>query len=161
ALIDRRGGALVATRTALHLPTITRDSARSIVGMVPVIAINADTSRRWSQFSERQIRGKSSVAEIGDGLAAIVEQFAMHGDDFVLAAGVMLGRAPLRAATAGALADAYIELATTESFALRRCRANDLASCLDALGVDSMPGTRLARWYTPDEYRSVMRVVRP
>ena len=85
----------------------------------------------------------------------------MQGVDSALAAWVMLGRAPLRPATAAENSDAYIELATTESIALRRCRARDVSACLDALGIDSMPGTRLSRWYAPEDYRSIARVAAP
>ena len=160
-LIDRRGGTTVTTRASGYVPTITRDSAWSMFGAVPVIAINADTTRRWSMIGQRHVPSRASASELADGLAAVVEQFAMQGVDSALAAWVMLGRAPLRPATAAENADAYLELATTESIALRRCRARDVSACLDALGIDSMPGTRLERWYAPDDYRSVARVAAP
>jgi len=160
-LIDQRGGTTVAKRASAYVPTITRDSAWSMFGTVPVIAINADTARRWSMIGQRHVPSRASAAELADGLAAIVEQFAMQGVDSALAAWVMLGRAPLRPATTAENSDAYIELATTGSIALRRCRARDVSACLDALGVDSMPGTRLARWYSTEDYRSVARVAAP
>ena len=159
--IDARGGTTFSSRAAAHVPTVTGDSVRSLLGMLPAIAINADTGRGWSMIGQRTLRSKSSVSEIADGLAAIVEQFAMVGADSALTAWVMLGRAPLRPLTDEQGADAYIELATTESIALRRCRARDVSACLDALGVDSMPGSRLTRWYAPDDYRAMVRVAAP
>lgn len=160
-LIDGRGGTIFAKRASAHVPTITRDSAASMFGTVPVIAINADTSRRWSMIGQRHVPSRASAAELADGLAVIVEQFAMQGVDSAFAAWVMLGRAPLRPATAAENADAYLELATTQSIALRRCRARDLSACLDALGIDSMPGSRLARWYAPEDYWSIARMTAP
>jgi hypothetical protein len=159
-LIARRGGTAIASRVATYVPTITRDSTRSVLGMLPVVAIRADTARRWSMIAQRHVRG-STVGDLADGLAALVEQLAIQGVDSALAAWVMLGRAPLRRASTTETADSYIELATTESAALRRCRARDVDSCLDALGIDSMPGSRLARWYAPEDYRSVIRGIAP
>jgi hypothetical protein len=160
-LIERRGGSAFAARASTYVPTVTPDSTRSILGMLPVIAIEADTARRWSTIGERRVHAPASVDELADGLASLVEEFAMRGSDSTLSAWVMVGRVPLLPASRSELADAYIELATTESLVLRRCRAHDASACLDALGVDSMPGTRLTRWYTPDDYRSMVRVTAP
>ena len=161
ALIERRGGTWVAARTSARVPTITRDSTRSIIGMLPTIAINADTTSRWSAIGQRSVRARSSVAELANSLAGIVEQLAMQGVDSTLTAWVMVGRAPLRPASETEAVDAYIEIATTESIVLRRCRARDVSACLDALGIDSMPGSRLDRWYAPEDFRSLLRVAAP
>ena len=160
-MIERRGGMLFAARASAHVATITRDSTRSIVGMLPVIAINADTTSRWSMIGRRQVRAPASAAAIANGLAVIVEQRAMQGVDSALTAWIMVGRAPLRPATAAEVADAYVEYATTESAILRRCRARDAFACLDALGVDSMAGSRLDRWYAVEDYRALVRVAAP
>jgi hypothetical protein len=160
-LIERRGGAFVAARASAHVATIRRDSTRSIVGTLPVIAIDADTATRWSLIGQRQVRAPASAAAIANGLASIVEQRAMQGVDSALAAWVMVGRAPLRLASAAEAADAYVEYATTESAVLRRCRERDAFACLDALGVDSMSGSRLDRWYAAEDYRALLRVVAP
>jgi len=160
-LIDQRGGTVIATRASAFVPTITRDSTRSIVGMLPTVSITADTARRSSTFGQRSVRASASGAEFADALAAIVEQFAMQGVDSALAAWVMLGRAPLRAMTEAEAADAYIELATTESIVLKRCRARDVTACLDALGIDSTTGSRLDRWYGHEDYRSLLRAAVP
>jgi hypothetical protein len=37
----------------------------------------------------------------------------------------------------------------------------DTDACLDALGVDSMPGSRLDRWYAVQDYRALVRVAAP
>jgi hypothetical protein len=37
----------------------------------------------------------------------------------------------------------------------------DVASCLDVLGIDSLPGRRLERWYAPQDYRALLRIVAP
>jgi hypothetical protein len=160
-LIERRGGTILPTHIATHVPAITRDSTRSMFGMIPVIAIDADTASRWSMLGQRHVRAPASVRDLGDGLAATVEQIAMQGVDSSLAAWVMLGRVPIRTATEAEGADTYTELVTTESIALRRCRARDLSACLDALGVDSTQGSRLERWYAPEDYRSAVRTVAP
>jgi len=160
-MIDRRGGTLVASRAIAHVAVIRRDSTRSIVGMLPVIAIDADTTTRWSMIGERQVRAPASASAIANGLAAIVEQRAMQGVDSALAAWIMVGRAPLRPASAVEAADAYVEYATTESAVVRRCRARDVSACLDALGVDSAAGSRLDRWYSVDDYRALVRVAAP
>ena len=160
-MVDQRGGSLVASRSSAHVATITRDSTRSIVGMLPVIAINADTTSRWSMIDRRHVRASASGAAIANELAAIVEQRAMQGVDSALAAWVMVGRAPLRPASAAEEADAYVEYATTESAVLRRCRARDPFACLDALGVDSIAGSRPDRWYAAEDYRSLVRASAP
>ena len=160
-MIERRGGTLIAARASGHVATIRRDSTRSMVGTLPVIAIDADTTSRWSVAGRRRVRAPASAAAIASNLAAIVEQHAMQGVDSALTAWIMLGRAPIRPATAAEAADAYVEYATTESAVLRRCRARDAAACLDALGVDSAPGSRLDRWYAAEDYRALLRVTAP
>ena len=160
-LIERRGGVFVAARASAQVATIRRDSMRSIVGMLPIIAIDADTATRWSMIGRRQVRAPASAAAIANGLAAIVEQRAMQGVDSALAAWIMVGRVPLRPASAAEAADAYVEYATIESAVLRRCRGRDPFACLDALGVDSATGSRLDRWYAAEDYRALLRVVAP
>jgi hypothetical protein len=160
-MIDRRGGTVVASRASAHVAVIRQDSTRSIVGMLPVIAIDADTAARWSMIAQREVRAPASAAAIANGLAAIVEQRALQGVDSALAAWIMVGRAPLRRASDAEAADAYVEYATTESAVVRRCRTRDIAACLDALGVDSSAGSRLDRWYTAEDYRALVRTAAP
>jgi hypothetical protein len=161
ALVDRRGSALLGARVASHVASVVRDSTRSMFGTMPVLTISADTVRRWSPIGQRHVRAGASPSQIANGLAAVVEQLAMQGVDSALAAWVMVGRVPLQPRGGAEDVDVYGELATTESSALRRCRARDLPACLDALGVDSMPGSRLARWYAPEDYRSMLRTTIP
>src|SRR6476469_3461031 len=52
-MIDRRVWTWVASRASAHVAVIRRDSTRSIVGMLPVIAFDADTTTRWSLIGER------------------------------------------------------------------------------------------------------------
>ena len=160
-MIDRRGGTMIASRASAHVAVIRPDSTRSIVGMLPVITIDADTAARWSMIAQRQVRAPASTGAIANGLAAIVEQRAMQGVDSALAAWIMVGRAPLRPASDAEAADAYVEYATTESAVVRRCRTRDIAACLDALGVDSSAGSRLDRWYTAGDYRALVRTAAP
>jgi hypothetical protein len=161
ALIERRGGTPLASRVASHVPTITRDSARSIFGPEPLLAFASDTLRRWSSATQRPIDGFATSHQIAGALTGMVEQFALQGVDSALAAWIMVGRVPLRPASASESADAYIEMVTVESVALRRCLSGDTDSCLDVLGIDSLPGNRLTRWYAPEDYRSVLRAVAP
>ena len=160
-MINGRGGTVVASRASAHVAVIRRDSTRSIVGMLPVIAIDADTAARWTMIAQRAVRSPASAAAIANGLAAIVEQRAMQGVDSALAAWIMVGRAPLRPASDAEAADAYVEYATTESAVVRRCRTRDVTACLDALGVDSSAGSRLDRWYTADDYGALVRAAAP
>ena len=160
-MIDRRGGTLIGARASASVATIRRDSPRSIVGMLPVITIDADTATRWSMIPQRQVRAPASAAAIANGVAAIVEQRAMQGVDSALAAWIMVGRVPLRSASDAETADAYVEYATTESAIVRRCRDRETAACLDALGIDSAAGSRLDRWYAAADYRALVRVAAP
>ena len=160
-LIERRGGPALAPRVATHTPMVVPDSTRAMFGMLRVIAFVPDTGRRSASIARRPIPATATASQIADGLASMVEQFALQGADSALAAWVMLGRVPLRPASAAEAADMYFELATIASAALRRCRTEDSASCLDVLGVDSLPGTRLARWYAPDDYRRLLAIVAP
>ena len=161
ALIERRGGPSLASRVAVHVPTVVRDSTRTFFGPLPVIEFASDTLRRWSSVRQRSIPARASSAEIADALAGMVEQFAIQAIDSALTAWIMVGRVPLRPASSTEAADAYIEMMTTESSALRRCQSGDTDSCLDVLGVDSLPGTRLQRWYAPRDYRALLRIVAP
>lgn len=161
AQVDARGSKAIASRIASRAPVVAPDSARAMFGMVPIIAISSDTSRRWSPIGRSRVPSTASVAELSDALVSLAEQLAVQGADSSLAAWIMVGRIPIRAATADEWGDAYVELATTESAALRRCRAGDVASCLDALGVDSVPGPRIDRWYAPSDYRAVLRHAAP
>jgi hypothetical protein len=159
-LIDRRGGTTLRTRMVHHVMMVTRDSTRGILGMRPLVALYADTAPRWS-VGRSQAPANPSVDEIAAGLATMVEQIAIQGADSTLSAWVMVGRVPLRTTTDRERADRYIELATTESAAVRRCRTGEVASCLDILGVDSLSGRRLERWYEPADYRAMLRTVSP
>jgi len=160
-LIERRGGPELAARVALHAPMVLPDSSRAMFGMVRVLALVSDTARRSAPIARRPIPATATASQIADGLASMVEQFALQGVDSALAAWVMVGRVPLRAASATEAGNTYIELATTASAALRRCRDGDAPSCLDVLGIDSLPGTRLERWYAPDDYRALLGIVAP
>jgi hypothetical protein len=159
--VERRQSAIITARVGARVPTVTRDSTRWLFGRTPTIAFKADTTNRWSMIGQRQVPTRASIGDLTDALGDVVEQIAMQGTDSALAAWVMIGRIPLRPATTADVSDAYVELATTESVALRRCRAHDVAACLDALGLDSVPERRLARWYAPQDYRSVVRTAMP
>jgi hypothetical protein len=160
-LIERQGGPPLASRVASHVPMITRDSAPSIFGPEPLLAFASDTLRRWSSTTQRPVSRFATTHEIADALTGMVEQFALQGADSALAAWIMVGRLPLRPTSASESADAYIEMVTVESIALRRCQSGDTDSCLDVLGIDSLPGSRLTRWYAPADYRSMLRAVAP
>ena len=159
-LIDRQGGPALRSRMANHVMMVIRDSTRALLGMRPLVALYADTAPRWS-VGRSQTPANPSVDEIAAGLATMVEQIAMQGADSAFAAWLMVGRIPLRTTSNREQADRYIELVTTESAAVRRCRTGDVASCLDMLGIDSLPGGRLERWYAPEDYRSMLRTVSP
>ena len=160
ALIERRGGTVLAARVASHIMMVVPDSARSVFGIRRTIAVVADTTRRWS-VGRAQAPANASAEQLAAALATMAEQVVLQGADSGLTAWIMSGRVPLRNSTPGEAGNAYVELATSESAVARRCRARDTASCLDALGVDSLPGTRLERWYSPEDYRALLRSVAP
>ena len=160
AQVDRRGGVLLPSRIASHWMMAIRDSLPSPFGARPIVALVADTTRRWG-VGRVQTPASPTAEQLAAGLATLVEQLALQGADSSLTAWVMLGRVPLRGPTVTESADQYIELATSESSAIRRCRTRDVSSCLNALGVDSLPGQRLERWYAPEDYRSLLRTVAP
>src|SRR5687767_13225737 len=159
-LIERRGGIVIARKLAARTPTITRDSARAGLGVSSRIMLTADTLRRWTTPQQR-VPENATITELTMALTRVVEQIAFEGVDSTLSAWAMMGRLPLGAATVAELADAYSEMATTESAVLRRCRAGDDAACVDALGIDSVVGGRLSRWYAPSDYRSLLRTAPP
>jgi hypothetical protein len=107
------------------------------------------------------VLASAGAQQIANELTGMMEQFAAQQVDSSLAAWLMAGRVPLRPASADELGDAYTELATTQSVAIRRCRSGENAACLDVLGIDSLPGSRLARWYSPSDYRALLRTVIP
>jgi len=160
ALIERRGGTMLGARVAGHVLLVIPDSVQSAFWTRPVVTLLADTARRWT-VGRAQTAADPTPAQVAAGLATLVEQIAMQGADSALSAWVMLGRAPLRDATPTETADEYIQMVTAQAAVVRRCRSRDVASCLDALGIDSLPGTRLDRWYAPEDYRSALRVAAP
>ena len=161
ALVAREGGEELAARVGAHVAVIRQDSARAVFGMLRVVTLLPDTTRRSVPRARRPILASAPGRQIEHGLVGMVEQFAAQGVDSTLAAWLMAGRIPLRPVSADDLADAYTELATTQSAALRRCRSGENAACLDVLGIDSMPGSRLSRWYAPEDYRALLRTVVP
>jgi hypothetical protein len=158
--VERRGGTAIARRLAARVPSISRDSTPAAFGVTRTIVLAPDTVRRWS-VTRHRLGDDASVAELTTALTRVVEEIAFEGVDSTLSAWVMMGRVPLGPATADELSDAYIALATTESAALRRCRSGDDPACVDALGIDSVAGGRLSRWYAPTDYRSLLRSVAP
>ena len=160
-LIEREGGTELASRVATHIPVVRPDSARALFGMLRVITLVPDTSRRSPPSARRPTFASTSAHQLESDLAGLIEQFAVQGVDSSLAAWLMAGRIPLRPSSPDELGDAYTELATTQSAAVRQCRSGDNAACLDILGLDSLPGTRLARWYAPEDYRALLRTVAP
>jgi hypothetical protein len=159
-LIERHGGPMLAARVRSHVLMVMPDSVPSPFGVRRIVTLFADTTRRWSD-GRGQAPANATAEQLAGGLTTLVEQMAMQGVDSALTAWVMVGRAPLRGATPAEHADEYVDLATSESAAARRCRVRDVASCLDALGVDSLPGRRLERWYAAEDYRAMLRVVAP
>ena len=160
ALIEHRGGTMLGARVAGHVLLVIPDSVRSAFWTRPVVTLLADTTRRWT-VGRAQTAADPTPEQVAAGVTTLVEQIAMQGADSALSAGVMVGRAPLRDATPTEAADEYVQMVTAQAAVVRRCRSLDVVSCLDALGVDSLPGTRLDRWYAPDDYRSALRVAAP
>src|SRR5687767_746051 len=84
-LIERRGGPALAARVATHVPMVIPDSARAMFGMLRVIAFAPDTDRRSAPFTRRPIPATATASQIADGLANMVEQFALQDADSALA----------------------------------------------------------------------------
>lgn len=160
-LIDRVGGPHLASRVASHVPVIRPDSTRALLGTLRVITLSPDTTRRTAPRVRSSALASSTARQLENDLARMVERFAVEGVDSSLAAWIMTGHIPLRAMSSDELADAYTELATTQWSVIRRCRSGENAACLDALGIDSLPGSRLVRWYAPQDYRALLSIVVP
>lgn len=160
-LIERRGGSAIPTRVAARVPAIGRDSSPAILGYSHAITIAPDTTRRWSSIPNRRIPYRANADELESALARLVEEIAVRGIDSTLAAWLMVGRVPLAPPGNREASDVYTEFATTESAAIRRCRAWNVESCLDILGVDSVGQSRIVRWYAPSDYRGLMGIVAP
>ena len=161
ALIGREGGPPLAARVSAHVPVIRPDSARAVFGMLRVVTLVPDTTPRSAPRARRLIMASASSRQLADELTGLVEQFAAQDMDSSLAAWLMVGRIPLRPVNGEELGDVYTELATTPSAAIRRCRSGENAACFDVLGLDSLPGSRLLRWYSPEDYRALLRTVAP
>ena len=161
-LVERRGGSVIPSRVGRRVASVARDSQPAMFGHDHFIAITPDTARRsWTTAGRHRIPLRASSGAIMSVLTSMVEQVAFEGADSTLSAWVMVGRLPLAPASGREASDAHVDLATTESLALRRCRAGDDLACLDALGIDSVPGSRLSRWYAPSDYHSLLRTVAP
>jgi hypothetical protein len=160
ALVAAAADSGITARVASHVSIVTPDSARALFGMSPVLLLRPDTTRTWVS-ARVSAPATATSAQLADHLITFAERFALEGADSVLAGWVMRGRVPLRPSADEELRDVYVEMATAGSAAVRQCRAGDAASCLDVLGVDSLPGTRLERWYAEADYRDLLRRAAP
>lgn len=160
-LVADAGSPTLLPRITNRLPVVMRDSTPVALGFVPVISIAPDTTRRWYATMRVTVPVTASAPDIADRLSMFVEQFAFQNVDSSLAAWAMMGRAPLRPTSAENARDVYVELATGESAAARRCRSGETDACLEAFGLDSSSGSRLNRWYSPEDYHSLLLRVAP
>ena len=160
-VVTDAGSLPLAERVAGHVPVVVRDSTPAAFGFVPVISVAPDTARAWYAAMRVTTSVAATAPQIADRLSMFVEQFALQSVDPSLTAWVMVGRAPLRPTSAEDARDVYLELAANESAVARRCRAGAVAACLDAFGLDSTAGSRLTRWYAPEDYRSLLHRVAP
>ena len=160
-LVDDAGSSRLPGLVSPHTPVIVRDSTPVAMGFVPVISVAPDSARTWYAAMRLSASVAASPPQIAERLAYFVEQFALQGADSSLAAWAMMGRLPLRPTSAESARDVYVELATNESVVARRCRSGATAACLDAFGLDSSAGSRLDRWYAPEDYRTLLRRVAP
>ena len=160
-VIEDAGSSTLPGRMADHVPVIVRDSTPVAMGFVPVISVAPDTARRWYATMRVNVSVAASPPQIADRLSMFIEQFALQGVDSSLTAWVMMGRLPLRPTSDEDARDVYVELAASESVAGRLCRAGATAACLEAFGLDSTSGSRLSRWYAPEDYRSLVHRAAP
>jgi len=68
------------------------------------------------------------------------------------------GRMPLRPTTADFWPELYRSLATAGASSVRRCVAGERSLCRLALALDSLPGDRVAAWYSEADYPALARV---
>lgn len=68
------------------------------------------------------------------------------------------GRMPLRPTTADFWPELYRSLATAGASSVRRCVAGGRPACRLALALDSLPGDRVAAWYSEADYPALARV---
>ena len=160
-VIDDAGSSALPGRISPHRPVIVRDSTPVAMGFVPVISVAPDSARTWYASMRLNASVAASAPQIADRLSTVIEQLALQGVDSAVAAWVMMGRLPLRPLGDEHARYVYVELAANESAAARRCRAGETSACLDAFGLDSSSGSRLSRWYAPEDYRSLLHRVAP
>jgi hypothetical protein len=160
-VIDDAGSSALPEKIASHIPVVVRDSTPTVMGFVPVISVASDTASRWYAAMRLTASVTSPAPHIADRLSIFIEKYALQGVDSSLAAWVMMQRLPLRPTAEEFAADVYVEVAANESVTARQCRAGATAACLDVFGLDSSDGSRLSRWYSAEDYRSLLRRVAP
>lgn len=157
--MDARGGEALRRRVARHLPSITLVEEARLLGVEWHVRVTADTGRSRVPTRRFASAGRVRTEAIAQQLASLVEGYAMDDADSVLVGWVMGGHFPLRERPARFWAQAYIELMTVESVALRRCRSGNADACLAALGVLPDDASRFHAWYAPEDYRSLAHLV--
>lgn len=157
--LESRGGDALRTRMARHLPSITLGEEARVLGVEWHVRVSPDTGRYRVPSRRFSSAGRVRTNALAEQLAWLVESYAMDGADAVLVGWVMGGQLPLRERPADSWAQAYVELMTVESVALRRCRAGDADACLAALGVLPDEASRFHAWYAPDDYRSLAHLI--
>lgn len=157
--LESRGGDALRSRIARHLPSLTLVEDERLLGTERYVRILADTGRYRVPPRRFASAGHVSAEAIAEQLTALVEAYAMDDADSILVGWMMAGQLPLREPPTSAWAQAYIELMTVESMALRRCRTGDHEACLAALGVLPDEASRLDAWYAPEDHRSLAHLV--
>src|SRR5688572_30713853 len=81
ALIDREGGPPLAARVSAHVPVVRPDSARALFGMLHIVTILPDTTRRSAPRSRRPIMASAGARQLADDLTGVIEHFAAKDVD--------------------------------------------------------------------------------
>lgn len=158
--VEARGGDALRQRIARHLPSVTLVEDARLLGAEWYVRVTADTGRSRVPSRRFASAGRVGTAAIAEQLALLVEAYAMDDADSVLLGWMMGVSLPLRERPARAWSEAYVELMTVESLALRRCQAGNADGCLAALGVLPDDASAFQGWYAPEDYRSLVRLVR-
>lgn len=158
AVAETRGGSALAARLATHLPTVTLDTSM-VRRFGAAVRIVGDTSRPRMEMVRRAIGRRLGAHDLVPQLTTLVDAFALDRADSALSVWTLARRLPMGEPNAEEWTDAYLDLATSESFTLRQCGRGVANACLLSLGIVSDAATSVETWYAPEDYRPLVREV--
>lgn len=153
-----RGGSALGARLARRLPTVVLDT--SLLHRIGAsVRLIGDTSHPRMETTRRAIGRRLREADLVPRLAMLVDAFALDGADSALSVWTLDRRLPMTEPADDEWTEAYLDLATSESYTLRQCRLGVAAACLTSLGVLGDEAPDVTTWYAPEDFRHLVRMV--